>query len=224
MNESLFLAHILVVLGFGMLALRFGKATLTAWVSLQAVLANLFVLKQIPFFGFHITCSDVFAIGSILGLNLLREYFGKQAAVKALWACFSSMIFFVAMAQFHLLYQPSPFDTTQGAYEILLSPSSRLLLASLFVFFIVQQIDLRIFGYLKEKLSQFSLIGRNAVSLTLSQFLDTLLFSFLGLWGLVASFWDIVAISFLVKLAIISCSSPLIALCKWIVPAQERPS
>lgn len=222
MNEALFIVQVLTVFAFGMLALRFGKSALITWISLQAVLANLFVLKQMTFFGFHITCSDVFAIGSILGLNLLREYFGKQAAAKGLWACFFSMLFFVAMAQLHLLYQPSPYDTAHGAYQTLLSPSPRLLLASLAVFFIVQQIDLRLFSYLKEKLTELPLTGRNAVSLTLSQFLDTVLFSYLGLYGLVSSLWDIIAISFLVKLLIISCSSPLIAFSKRIVPLQEE--
>lgn len=221
MNESLFFIHVLAVFGFGMAALRLGKAALTAWVCLQAILANLFVLKQMPFFGFHITCSDVFAIGSILGLNLLREYFGKEAAAKALWSCFFLMIFFVAMAQFHLFYTPSPFDETQEAYQTLLAPSPRLLFASLFVFFVVQQIDLRLFGYLKKGATRLPLMARNAISLTLSQFLDTVLFSFLGLWGLVSSLWDIIAISFLVKLLIISCSTPLIALSKRIVPLKN---
>lgn len=222
MNEILFIIQVLTVFAFGMAALRFGKSALIAWISLQAVLANLFVLKQMTFFGFHITCSDVFAIGSILGLNLLREYFGKQAAIKGLWSCFFSMIFFVAMSQLHLLYQPSPYDTAHGAYEALLSPSPRLLLASLAVFFLVQQIDLRLFSYLKEKLRELPLPGRNAVSLTLSQLIDTVLFSFLGLYGLVSSLWDIIAISFLVKLVIISCSSPLIAFSKRFVPYKEE--
>ncbi len=224
MNEFLFFVQVITVFVFGIVALRFGKAALIAWISLQAVLANLFVLKQMTFFGFHITCSDVFAIGSILGVNLLREYFGKQAAVKGLWACFFSMVFFVVMAQLHLTYQPSPFDTTQAAYQTLLFPTPRLLLASLAVFFFVQQIDLHLFGYLKEKLTELPLSGRNAISLIFSQLLDTVLFSYLGLYGLVSFLWDIIAISFLVKLVIISCSSPFIALSKRIVQPEEETS
>lgn len=222
MNELLFFVQVLTVFVFGMVALKFGKAALIAWISLQAVLANLFVLKQMTFFGFHITCSDVFAVGSVLGVNLLREYFGKQVAVKGLWACFFSMIFFVVMAQLHLMYQPSPFDTTQAAYQTLLFPTPRLLLASLAVFFLVQQIDLHLFGYLKENLTALPLAGRNAVSLTLSQLIDTVLFSYLGLYGLVSSLWDIIAISFLVKLVIISFSSSSIALSKRIIQPEEE--
>ena len=52
MNESLFILHVILVMAFGFGALRMGKAALTAWIALQAVLANLFVIKQIEFFRF----------------------------------------------------------------------------------------------------------------------------------------------------------------------------
>ncbi len=210
MNELLFFIHVIIVMGFGFGALKMGKVTLTAWIALQAVLANLFVIKQICFFGFHVTCSDVFAIGSIFGLNLLREYFGQEAAKKALWSCFFAMIFFVAMAQMHLFYIPSPFDKTQGAFESILSASPRLLAASLAVFVFVQQIDLRLFGLLKDKFKTFPLSLRNAFSVSITQFLDTFLFSIFGLWGLVAHLSDIILMSFLIKLLVIVLMSPLI--------------
>ncbi len=222
MNETLFLVHVIVVMGFGLASLKMGKTALTAWVALQAVLANLFVLKQICFFHFHVTCSDVFAIGSVFGLNLLREYFGKEAAKKALWACFSAMVFFVAMAQLHLLYKPSPYDTAHQAFETILSSSPRLLFASLAVFFIVQQIDLRLFGYLKEKFFRIPLSIRNAFSLATTQFLDTFLFSIFGLWGLVASLSDIILVSFLIKLLVIALMSPLIHFSKRFVSHYDR--
>jgi queuosine precursor transporter len=210
MNEVLFLLHVAFVLGFGCVALRMGRPGLTAWVALQAVMANLFVIKQIGFLGFHITCSDVFAIGSLFGLHLLREYFGEDAAKKALRSCFLCMLFFAAMAQIHLLYMPSPYDTTQGAFETLLSPSPRLLFASLAAFFIVQHIDLRFFGRLKKKFPQLPLTLRNAVCVSATQLLDTLLFSLLGLWGQVGSLGDIILVSFLIKLVLIALMSPLI--------------
>jgi queuosine precursor transporter len=209
MNELLFLLHVVLVMAFGFAALRMGKSALIAWVALQAVLANLFVIKQIAFLGFHVTCSDVFAIGSVLGLNLLREYFGKETAAKTLWSCFFTMIFFVAMSQIHLLYRPSPFDTTQTSFESILSSSPRLLAASLGVFLFVQQIDLRLFGYLKQKCQRIPLSLRNALSLSTTQLLDTFLFSVLGLWGLIAHLWDVILISFLIKLSVIALMTPL---------------
>lgn len=211
MNELLFFLHATLVIAFGFGALRLGAAAITAWAALQAVLANLFVIKQISLFGFHITCSDVFAIGSVLGINLLREYYGKESAKKALWICFYSMLFFAAMAQIHLLYRPSPFDATQESFITILSPSTRLLAASFITYLIVQQIDLRLFGLLKEKCAILPLALRNGLTLSSTQLLDTLLFSVLGLWGIVSHLWEVIAISFAVKVLIIALMTPLIS-------------
>ena len=214
MNEALFLLHALLVLSFGIFALKMGKTTLTAWIALQAVLANLFVIKQITFFQFHVTCSDVFAIGSLFGLNLLREYFGKEAASKALWTCFFAMVFFVAMAQVHLLYLPSPYDAAHSAFVTTLSSSWRLLSASIAVFFLVQKIDLHLFGFLKSRASRLSFSMRSVLCIGSTQLLDTLLFSVLGLWGLVESLFDIIFISFLIKLLILALMTPMMRLSK----------
>lgn len=220
MNEALFLIHVVIVMGFGLAALKIGKSALTAWIALQAVLANLFVIKQICFFHFHVTCSDVFAIGSIFGINLLREYFGKEAAKRALWSCFFAMVFFVTMAQIHLYYEPSPYDSAHPSFETILSSSPRLLFASIAVFFIVQQIDLRLFSFLKDRFSIIPLSIRNGFSVATTQFLDTFLFSILGLWGLVESLSDVILISFLIKLVIIALMSPLIHFSRRFAPLK----
>jgi len=222
MNEILFFLHIILVMGFGFCALKMGKSTLTAWIALQAVLANLFVIKQICLFGFHVTCSDVFAIGSMLGLNLLREYFGQEATKKALWICLFAMTFFAAMGQIHLHYLPSPSDTAHPAFTTILSASPRLLLASLGVFMIAQQIDVRLFGLIKEKFKFFSLGIRSAFSVTVSQFLDTFLFSIFGLWGIVAHLSDVILISFLIKLLVIGLMSPLLHFSKRFMSWEAR--
>jgi uncharacterized integral membrane protein (TIGR00697 family) len=220
MNEILFIFHVLLAIAFGFTALRMGQAALTAWVALQAVLANLFVIKQIPFFGLHASCSDVFAIGSILGLNLMREYYGNEASKKALWTCVFSMVFFATMAQVHLFYQPSFFDFAHPSYEVILGSSTRLLAASLGTFFIVQQTDLRLFSLLKTRFPFMPLTVRSGLCLTSTQLLDTVLFTFFGLWGLAYQLFDIILVSFLVKLAVIACMSPLVHFSKRFSPAK----
>lgn len=217
MNELLFFLHLLLVFAFGCIALRFGKVVLIAWVAIQAVLANLFVVKQIVFFGLHVTCSDVFAIGSILGLNLLQEFFDKQSAKQAMLAAFFSMLFFAVMSQIHLLYVASSSDTTQEAFRSLLTQTPRLFFASLAVFYLTQQLDIHVFGLIKQKMTMITFPLRSALSTAFSQLTDTLLFSIFGLYGLVASLSDIILMSFLVKLIIISCMTPLLALVKrWV--------
>lgn len=205
MNEFLFVLQTFLIISFAIAALKLGKEALTAWVAIQALVANLFVLKQISLFGFQVTASDAFVIGSLLGLNLLQEYFGKESAAKATWICFFFMAFFAIAAKVHLLYEPGEFDSSQTAFLTLLSPSTRLLLASMSVFFIVQQFDVLFFNFLKLRLPHLSFAVRAAAALVVSQFLDTLLFSFAGLYGIVASIIDVILLSYMIKLLVIGC-------------------
>ncbi|MCE5317467.1 MAG: queuosine precursor transporter [Parachlamydia sp.] len=213
MNEILFFAQTLLILCFALGALKLGSSALTAWVAIQALIANLFVLKQITLFGFEVTASDAYAIGSLLGLNFLQEYFGREEARRATWICFFFMIFFTLVSQLHLLYQPSLADTSHPAFVAILSPAPRLLLASMSVFFLVQQFDIRFFAFLKDQLPQASFGLRTAIALVVSQFLDTLLFSFAGLYGIVSSMVDIIILSFVVKLVVIFCFTSLV---RWV--------
>ena len=93
MNELLFVIYSGIVSAAALLSLYIGKEALVAYISVLAVLANVFVLKQITFFSWHATASDVLVIGSVLGLNLLQEYFGKEAAKIAIWASFVMLLF-----------------------------------------------------------------------------------------------------------------------------------
>ncbi len=200
MNELIFLLQILLIVCFSFGAFKLGKEALIAWVSIQAIIANLFVLKQIKLFGFDVTASDSYMIGSLLGLNLLQEHFSQEDANKATRICFFCMSFFAIISQVHLLFLPNLHDVTQQAYHILLSPSLRLLAASMGVFIIVQTFDIRFFVLIRTYLPHINFAWRAAIALFFSQFLDTILFSFLGLYGMVASIIDIIFISFLIKL------------------------
>lgn len=209
MNEILFFSHILIVLAFLGLAVRQGLGALTVFVALSSVLANLFVVKQMTLFGLQVTCSDVFAVGGLLGLNLISEFYGKENARRAVLASFIGLILFVVMSQIHLFYVPSPFDQTHDAFVRILRPAPRIVAASVAVFFLVQQIDIFIFARLRRWGGPLGV--RLMLALFISQGIDTILFSFFGLYGLVASIFDVILVSWIVECAIIACSSPIAA-------------
>lgn len=207
-NELLFFVQIISTVAFAIGACRLGSAALTTWVAVQALIANLFVLKQINLFGFDVTASDTFAIGSLVGLNFLQEYYGKEEAQRATKTCFFFLCFFALISQLHLLYEPSLHDSSHSAFQTLLAPAPRLFLASLGTFFIVQRIDIVFFAFLQRKLPGWGFALRIALSLTVLQLLDTVLFSVTGLYGLVISLIDVILVSFLIKLiAIFSFTS-----------------
>lgn len=206
MNEFLFFLHIFILIVFLFVSAKIGKSALIIFVCLQTVLANLFVTKQMDFFSFTVTCSDVYVVSAIFGLNLLQEYFGKEEAKKTIYYSFIFLLLFMIVAKIHVLYTPAPVDTTQSSFVKIFESTPRIILASIFVFFLVQWFDLLFYGLLKKRYNKDSLIFRMVSSSVLSQFLDTVLFSFLGLYGIVDKIFDVIVLSFSVKfITIISC-------------------
>jgi uncharacterized integral membrane protein (TIGR00697 family) len=215
MNELLFLIHSIFIAGIALAAAYLGKEALTAFVAISCILANLFVIKQITLFGMHVTATDAYIIGSVLAMNLLNEYFGKENAQKALWVAFSAAAFFAILAQVHLAYLPNRFDESHLLFVQIFNATPRIILASLFSYFASQRFESYFYTFLKEKLSGNYLIVRNYLSMSCSQLLDTILFSFLGLYGIVENVFDIILVSYVIKLTAIIIVSPLIWLSKF---------
>lgn len=217
MNEILLCAHIAIISLAALGALRLGKEALTSYVCILSILCNFFVTKQITLFGLTATASDALAIGTVLGLNLLQEYFGKQAARLAIWLSFASGLLYIIMAQCHLYYKPSAFDTSDAHFFALLSPMPRIIIASLCTYLIAQRFDYYLFGVFKKIFPQTNFVLRNYCSAALSQLLDTILFSFLGLYGLVDSIIPIIIISYAIKLCVIIGTGPFLWFTKKII-------
>jgi queuosine precursor transporter len=214
MNELIFFVHVAVVMLAVLGAVRLGREALIAIIALQAVIANLFVIKQITLFGMHVTSGDVYIVGSMLGLNLLQEFHGQESVRKSIWISFGALLFLGVMGQFQLLYRPNAHDFTQEGFEMLLSPQPRILFASLAAFFVVQQLDMRLFSWLKQRFARVPLALRSGTSLAICQTVDTILFAFLGLFGMVSNVGHIILICLIVKFTIIACMTPLTGLAR----------
>jgi len=221
-NELLLVIHTLIIGSAALVALKLGKEALVSYISIGALLANLFVLKQISLFGYTATCADAYYISAMLGLNLLQEYYGREVTTKAVWTSFFLMGFFALMSYIHLIYIPSMFDTSHSHFMALLEPAPRIVMASLATYFIVQQIDLRIYGTLKVLFLGNYLTLRSYISLGVSQLIDTILFSFLGLYGIVEHISDIIIVSYIIKLTVIALLTPAIYFSKKIIPTTAQ--
>lgn len=198
-------------------ALKGKQALIIAWLSLLAIAMNLFVLKQINLFGLHVTASDALAVGYLLGLNVMQEFFGKKSARQAIWISFFISASFVLLSKIHLAYLPNDFDFSQAHFSSLFAPMPRIIAASLFSFLIVQLIDLEFFGFLRNKTSGKYLALRTTLSLSLAQIMDTLLFSFLGLYGIVGNIVHILFLSLAVKGVVILLTIPFVSLSKKVI-------
>ena len=213
-NEFLFVLQASLI-GIGLLAsLRFSKEALITFIAIQAIAANIFVVKQISFFGLNATAADTYAIGCMLGFNLLQEYYGKETTRFAVIISFFVAIFFTLCSQIHLWYIPSSSDVTHDAFVRILAPNLRIVAASLSTYFIVQLFDMQLYALLKAHFNNRFYILRNWSSVALSQLLDTLLFSFLGLYGIVSHLWSIIIVSYTIKLAVLLLSTPFLLLAR----------
>lgn len=216
MNELLFILLSLITGSTALIALYFGAATLTAFVVLQCVLANFFVIKQITIFGLTATCSDAYTIGATIGLNLLQEYYGKKAARTAIWANFFLLFFYSIVSQFQLWYIPNIEDISHSHFVAILSSAPRIIAASFTTFLLTQLLDYRLYGYLKYRFKNRLLLIRNYASVFICQFIDTVLFTFLGLYGIIDHAWEIITVSYAIKIIAILLATPLVAWSKQI--------
>ncbi|MEM8628807.1 MAG: queuosine precursor transporter [Chlamydiota bacterium] len=224
MNELVFALHIFLSLLFLLFSFRLGKEAITAFLSLSAVLANLFVVKQTTLFGLTVTCSDVYAVQAIFALNLLQEYYGKAQAQKASVIGFGAMIFFACMAKMHLLYPPALVDTTQRAFMTILEFTPRIITASIGTFFLVQRFDIAFFRLLRRAFRGRYFALRTALSLVVSQSVDTVLFAFLGLYGIADHLVEVILFSLLIKFSVIWCTVPFALVAKRFVPKEAACS
>jgi uncharacterized integral membrane protein (TIGR00697 family) len=223
-NEIFFIFHSIIIALSALIALGLGQSALVAFVCAQCILANLFVVKQITLFGLTATCADAYTVGATLGLNLLQEYFDKTITKKTIWINFFLLIFYAIASQLHLLYTPALADTTQQHFLPLLQLMPRIVIASFSVYLFVQMLDYYLYGVLKTIFNDKYLVLRNYFSIALCQLIDTILFSFLGLYGLVENVWHIIFISYAIKLASIVIATPFVSLSRTVYTMTQKKS
>lgn len=220
-NEFLFLVHSLMITLFTLAALWISKEALVTIIVMHCVLANLFVTKQITLFSLSATGTDAYIIGSVIGLNVLQEYFGSQIARRVISINFFILFFLIASSFIHCAYIPNEFDTMSHAFDTILLPLPWITFSSMLVFLFVQFVDYRLFQLLKHLFGDRFFVIRNFFSVALCQLLDTALFTFFGLSSLVHNVWHVAFMSYTIKLLSIFVISPLLFMFRRYVGVQH---
>ncbi len=221
-NELIFITYLIVIIASLLTALKLGIEALCALICLQWVLANLFVVKSITLFGFEATASDALAVGAILGLNLIQEYFGKAQARKSIVINVMGITFYTLLSLLHITYMPSPTDIMHSHFCTLLIPMPRILCASLVVYLLVQYIDYVLYAVLKRMFKNRFFIARNYISVACTQLIDTVLFSFLALYGSVHNIGHIIIVSYVIKLITLGLSMPFLAFSRILLAKSSK--
>lgn len=208
MNNILILViQLCSVIGITVFAARFSlkpeekapKGVLIAWICIQALFANLFVLEPIDLFGFSCSPSDAFAVGSMISLSLLQQQEGQKQASFASLLSIITLGVFALFSAIHLLFTPYEAAPIYSSYKAIFSHSPRLLLASMGAFFLSQRVDLKLFSWITTLFPKAPFLYKVIPSAFISQTLDTALFTLFGLYGLVDGLFSIFLISSFAK-------------------------
>lgn len=209
MNVLILILHIIIVGLVTLTVSRLGKEAIVAWIALLGVSSNVFVLKEITFFGLTATCTDSLSIGILLSLNLLQEFFGKKEARQALLISSFLACAFLFLSFFQISYVPSSVDESQIHYHFIFKPLPRILFTSFASFFLVQILDLHLFSYIRNKMSGRFFPLRVFFTALLCEAIDTTLFSVFALYD-VPHLGQLIFISFMIKLFTLILETPFL--------------
>ena len=107
-------------------------------------------------------------------------------------------------------------------YGALFGHMPRIIGASLLVYLVVQLFDTVIYTRLNQWFSGNYLVLRIGISVAISQLLDTVLFSYLGLYGIINNIGQIIIVSYTIKLVSVLLASPFVALSKKVVTTAHH--
>lgn len=190
-NELLLIISIIVIYSSVVLAYRFlGKSGLYCWTVLATIAANIEVLILVDAFGMEQTLGNILFASTFLVTDILSEAEGKKAAQKAVIIGIAASIIFILISQSWMLYTPSENDWASSSIAAIFSNTPRLMLSSIIVYAVVQAFD--VFAYhsiwnlttrLCHDSKKFLWVRNNAATL-ISQFLNSLLYTFAAFHGI----------------------------------------
>jgi queuosine precursor transporter len=206
-NEWIFLLHAIFIMSVVAAATRLGQHVLVATLAVFGVLSNLFIAKQITLFGFNVVSTDIFSIGGILGLIMLQECWGQLAAKKMIVINVFILNMYIVLCFFHLWYLPNSFDNTHFHFAALLPQMPKIIIASFIASTAGQVITMYLSMFFSKILKGNYFAARTIATLSISQLVDTTLFSFIALYGVVHSISHIIFVSYTIKLLVSACGS-----------------
>lgn len=232
-NELLIISSFVVIYG-GVVAFYrlFGKGGLLAFNVLATLLANIEVLMLVHAFGVEMTLGNVLFASTFLITDILSENHSRKDANRAVIISTACSIIFIALTQMWLLYTPSENDWASGAIHTIFKSTPRIVCASLGVYLIAQLTDVWLYhkwwAWSRKRFgdSRRGLWIRNNGSTMISQFLNTVLYTFFAFYG-TYSFQTLVSIflsSYTIYFFTSLLDTPFVYWCRKIHDKNERNS
>ncbi|MGF7109153.1 queuosine precursor transporter [Treponema pedis] len=166
--------------------------------------ANILGTKIISIFGLQMPSATIAYAITYLMTDVVGELYGKKEAnylVKLGFIYLSISMIFIRIA----IFLPSVNNAT--AFNYVFNSTTRIILGSLAGYLVSQYIDVYIFHKIKSIYEKYKFIRNNA-STIISQFIDTLIFTFIGFYGIMPTITNIIWGIFIAKVIIALCDTP----------------
>ncbi len=226
-NESLWLLLLLANFASIILAYRFfGKTGLYIWIPISTILANIQVLKMVDLLSIGVTLGNITYASSFLVTDILSENYSKKDARKAVFIGFFSLTATVIIMNIALLFKPNEFDFIQESLTNIFAILPRIAFASLVAYGISQLHDVWAYNFWKNLLPGDKFIWlRNNASTMVSQLLDSVIFTFIAFWGLLANeeFIQILITTYLLKWIVAAIDTPFLYLARFMFKNSHIP-
>ena len=151
---------------------------------------------MVSLWGQALPCGDALAVMYGLGLNIIAHRKGDQAAFHVLHQSLLMLMVWSAITLTHVVFTPLPHHAISEAHQLIFSQTPWICLASWFSFYIAQTLERFIY---KKLIAKYAFSKANALSTLLSQTVDTVLFTLIGLYHQPIDFITVIAWSLFIK-------------------------
>lgn len=168
-----------------------------------------------------VSLGNILYCSIFLSTSILTCKYGQQWAKKATNVSFIVMIVFCVLMYLFVLFTPSSIDTSQSALEIIFSFVPRVTLASFIAYYIGQTCNIHILEFLNKKFNKVWL--NNGISTSISQTIDTIIFTLVSFVGILATgeVIEIIITMIIVKLLVTVCDTPFMYIANKIKKVRE---
>lgn len=231
MNEIVFIGFVLILMGVNLFAFKKGITYMYILIAVYTLMMNIFVVKQFNLFGLAVTGGNAIYGAIFLLTDLLSEHHGEKKAIKSVKIGFGVMLLFVLFTQVLIWFEPNGYDYANDSIRTLFSVTPRILAGSLLAYFIAQRLDIFFYQKIKTLTKGKYLFLRNNGSTLISQLIDTLIFtavgltafSFLPFEGIIPPeiFWENVLFTYIIKVLVAGLDTPFLYLSYKIKPIKD---
>lgn len=223
MNTVLFFAETIFTFSLVLVFLKlFNKNGLYVWMAIATCFAQIGTAKTVALFGTSCTAGCILFASTYLVTDILNEVYSEKEAKKAVYIGFSSVLAFITSMAFINYLKPAESDIASSAISTLFGIVPRISAASIFMYFVSNLLDVKLFNVIKRFTGEKHLWLRNNVATIVCNGGENFLFLLLAFAGQmpVNMIFSIAVSATVVETIVAVCDTPFLYLAKRIVAKE----